>query len=205
MSSQTYTVKPGDNLTKIARNFGTTVNEIASLNNITNVNLIRVGQVLRIPGGGSSSSSSSGGSGGATSISSNGIELIKQFEGCRLEAYYDSYGEVWTIGYGHTEGVKKGQRITQAQADEFLRSDCGWAQEAVRKYNSKYHWSQNQFDALVSFTYNLGEGNLNTLTGNGSKTIKQISDAIPLYNKAGGKVLTGLVNRRSKEKELFDK
>lgn len=137
------------------------------------------------------------------SISNNGLDLIKRFEGCRLTAYQDSVG-VWTIGYGHTSGVRKGQTITQIQADSFLKSDCASAEKSVNSY-SKYNWNQNQFDALVSFTFNCGSGNLKTLLNNGQRTIAEISSKITAYNKAGGKVLQGLVNRRAAEKELFDK
>lgn len=138
------------------------------------------------------------------SISNTGLELIKRFEGCKLKAYQDSVG-VWTIGYGHTAGVVKGQVITQAQADAYLKSDCANAEKHVNNYNNIYHWNQNQFDALVSFTFNCGSGNLKTLLNNGQRTIAEISAKITAYNKAGGKVLQGLVNRRSAEKELFDK
>lgn len=137
------------------------------------------------------------------SISNNGLALIKKFEGCKLTSYQDSIG-VWTIGYGHTSGVKKGQTITQVQADTFLKSDCSSAEKAVNSY-TKYNWNQNQFDALVSFTFNCGSGNLKTLLNNGQRTISEISTKITAYNKAGGKVLQGLVNRRIAEKELFDK
>ena len=138
------------------------------------------------------------------SISDNCLTLIKKFEGCKLTSYQDSIG-VWTIGYGHTAGVTKGQVITQAQADTYLKSDCTTAEKAVNSYDSKYHWNQNQFDALVSFTFNCGAGNLKTLLNNGQRTIAEISSKITAYNKAGGKVLQGLVNRRAAEKELFDK
>lgn len=136
-------------------------------------------------------------------ISENGLALIKRFEGCRLTAYPDSVG-VWTIGYGHTSGVSKGQTLTQAQADAFLRADCAGAEKAVNRYTDTYHWNQNQFDALVSFTFNCGAGNLRTLLDGGARSIAQISEKIPAYRKAGGKVLQGLINRRAAEKALFD-
>lgn len=138
------------------------------------------------------------------SISDTGLELIKRFEGCRLKAYQDSVG-VWTIGYGHTSGVCKGQVITQIQADAYLKSDCSNTEKHVNSYNNIYRWNQNQFDALVSFTFNCGSGNLKTLLNNGQRTIPEISAKITAYNKAGGKVLQGLVYRRNAEKELFDK
>lgn len=140
----------------------------------------------------------------ALTISNNGINLIKTFEGCRLTAYQDSAG-VWTVGYGHTLGVTNGQTITQALAEAYLKADCAAAEQAVNSYNAKYNWNQNQFDALVSFTFNCGTGNLKTLTANGTRTIAEISAKITAYNKAGGKVLQGLVKRRAAEKELFDK
>lgn len=134
-------------------------------------------------------------------ISETGLNLIKQFEGCHLTAYKDPVG-VLTIGYGHTKGVKAGQKITQAQADAYLKQDVASAEKAVSKY--KYSYNQNQFDALVSFTFNCGSGNLKQITNNGTRTLAQISARLPNYNKASGKVLTGLVRRRAAEKKLFD-
>ena len=134
-------------------------------------------------------------------ISETGLNLIKQFEGCHLTAYKDPVG-IPTIGYGHTNGVKLGQKITQAQADEYLRQDVASAEKAVSKY--KYNYNQNQFDALVSFTYNCGSGNLKQITNNGNRTLEQISARLPNYNKASGKVLAGLTRRRAAEKKLFD-
>lgn len=134
-------------------------------------------------------------------ISEVGLNLIKRFEGCRLASYKDS-GGVWTIGYGHTKGVTAGQTITQAQADAFLVEDCGKAESAVNKYMSKYNFNQNQFDALVSFAFNIGS--IDKLTINGTRTIAEISAKIPAYCNCAGKTLQGLVNRRNAEKDLFD-
>lgn len=134
-----------------------------------------------------------------------GLNLIMQFESCRLTAYRCAAG-VWTIGYGHTAGVKQGQTITQVQAEEYLRQDC---QKFENYVNNKAYvpiteqLNQNQFDALVSFAYNCGAGNLEKLCS--GRTTAQIAAAIPLYNKAAGKVLTGLVRRRAAEVELFNK
>ena len=124
--------------------------------------------------------------------------MIKQFEGCRLTAYLCPAG-VWTIGYGHTAGVKKGQVITQEQADNFLKDDL----EKYEKYviSTGLSLNQNQFDALVSFTYNCGQGNLKKLIK--GRTLAEIADAMLLYNKGGGKVLAGLVKRRKAEQQLF--
>lgn len=134
-------------------------------------------------------------------ISKKGLELIKKYEGCRLEAYKCAAG-VWTIGYGHTSGVTKGQTITAAQAEEYLRKDCEKAEKNVNSYYDKYKWNQNQFDALVSFAFNIGS--INQLTANGTRSISVISNKILEYKKAGGKVLAGLVRRRKEERALFN-
>ena len=139
----------------------------------------------------------------AMKTSSKGVSLIKSFEGCRLIAYKCPAG-VWTIGYGHTAGVKEGDTITQETADAYLRNDLEKYEKAVMNYDGIYHFNQNQFDALVSFTYNCGVGNLKNLTQSGKRTLAQISTKLPLYNKAGGVVLRGLQRRRAAEKELFD-
>lgn len=129
-----------------------------------------------------------------------GIDLIKQFEGCRLTAYRCPAG-VWTIGYGHTAGVKQGQKITQAQADEYLRQDLAKYEKNVEKYDSRYQWNQNEFDAMVSFAFNVGS--IDKLTVNGSRSKAVIAEKILLYNKAGGRALAGLTRRRKAERDLF--
>lgn len=132
--------------------------------------------------------------------SQNGIDLIKKFEGCRLTAYRCAAGK-WTIGYGHTAGVVAGQSITQEQAESLLIDDLEKFELNVMKFNSIYHWNQNEFDALVSFAFNLGS--INELVKNGSRTKEEIANKIPAYNKAAGKVLSGLIDRRAEEKALF--
>lgn len=129
-----------------------------------------------------------------------GINLIKEFEGCRLEAYKCPAG-VWTIGYGHISGVKPGDKITQAQADAYLVSDLEKYEAKVNKYDATYHWNQNEFDALVSFAYNIGS--IDQLTANGTRTKAKIASSMLLYNKAGGRALAGLTRRRQKENALF--
>lgn len=131
--------------------------------------------------------------------SQTGIDLIKQFEGCVLTAYKCPAG-VWTIGYGHTAGVKQGQRITAAQAENYLKTDLQAYEKKVEKY-SRYGWNQNEFDALVSFAYNIGS--IDQLTANGTRSRAVIADKMLSYNKAGGMVLSGLVKRRQAERQLF--
>ena len=134
--------------------------------------------------------------------SQRGINLIKQFEGVRLTAYKCPAG-VYTIGYGHTRGVKRGMKITEEEASAYLTADLLNSEKAVERYDSVYHWNQNEFDALVSFTFNCGDTNLRALLRNGRRNRSQIAATLPLYRKAGGKVLKGLERRRAAEKALF--
>lgn len=134
--------------------------------------------------------------------SQRGINLIKQFEGVRLTAYKCPAG-VYTIGYGHTRGVKRGMKITEEEASAYLTADLLNSEKAVERYDSVYHWNQNEFDALVSFTFNCGAANLRSLLRNGRRSRSQIAATLPLYRKAGGKVLKGLERRRAAEKSLF--
>ena len=141
-------------------------------------------------------------------ISENGLKLIKKFEGCRLTAYQDAVG-VWTIGYGTTNADKgiigtticQGLRISQETADEWLRESINRKYgPKVDKYSS-YQWTQNEFDDLVSFAYNIGS--IDGLTAQGSRTRAEISHMILAYNKAGGRELAGLTKRRQEERALF--
>lgn len=134
-------------------------------------------------------------------VSETGLKLIQKYEGCHLQAYRDPVG-IWTIGYGHTKGVSAGQVITRQQAEQFLREDVERAESAVDRYYGIYHWTQCQYDALVSFAYNVGS--IDQLTKKGKRTIQQISTMISAYNKGNGKVLPGLVRRRAEEQKLFD-
>ena len=138
-------------------------------------------------------------------ISQNGINLIKNFEGLRLEAYQCSSG-VWTIGYGHTgSDVYKGRKITLNEAETLLKQDlavhCNNVSSLV-----KVKLNQNQFDALVSFEFNIGYGafalsTLLKLLNAGDYT--GAANQFDRWVYAGGKVLAGLEKRRKKEKELF--
>ena len=136
--------------------------------------------------------------------STAGINLIKQFEGCRLTAYKPVPTEkYWTIGYGHYgQDVAPNMTITQAQAEIMLGMDLVKYEQAVDHY-AIFPLSQNQFDALVSFAYNCGVGNLQKLLK--GRTAPQVAEAMLKYNKAGGKVLTGLTRRRKAEYDLFCK
>ena len=138
-------------------------------------------------------------------IGQAGLALIKQFEGCRLAAYQCSAG-VWTIGYGHTAGVHKGMKIMQAQADAFLKQDIAKFEKYIN--NPSYvqftdKLNQNQFDALVSFAFNLGQGNVKKLCV--GRNINQIPSAMQQYCKAAGKTLPGLQRRRKAEAALYNK
>ena len=131
-------------------------------------------------------------------ISQVGIDLIKSFEGCVLTAYLCP-SNVWTIGYGHTTGVYQGQTITKVQAEQYLKEDIVRYENYVN--NTGLSLNQNQFDALVSFTYNCGNGNLKKLIAN--RSLSEIAEAMLLYNKSNGKTLSGLVRRREAERKLF--
>lgn len=135
--------------------------------------------------------------------SENGLKLIEQFEGLRLTAYKSSRRDkYYTIGYGHYGAdVKQGMTITEAQAEAYLRQDVAEAEAEVNKY-SGYGWNQNQFDALVSFAYNVG--GIDGLTYGGKRSIEGISVKLPEYVYSGGVKLEGLVRRRAAEKALFD-
>lgn len=138
-------------------------------------------------------------------IGANGLALIKEFEGCKLIAYKAVATEkYYTIGWGHYgKDVTAGMKITQQEADNLLVKDCQKFANYVD--NPKYvtaGLNDNQRDALISFAYNCGAGNLKELCY--GKSVEQIAKEITLYNKASGKVLKGLVRRRNKELTLFN-
>jgi len=144
------------------------------------------------------------------SISQNGINLIKRFEGCELEAYYDKDGKVWTIGYGTTNAdksltktdIKSGLKITQAQADEWLKLSVNQKYGAnVDKFDNTYHWTQNEFDALCSFAYNVGS--INGLVSNGNLPKADIPSVMLQYVYSNKVKLDGLVKRRQAEVNLY--
>lgn len=142
---------------------------------------------------------------GEMTVSDRGVELIAKYEGCRLEAYKCPAG-VWTIGYGHTEGVKEGDRLpSQEAAKKLLKKDLtkygGYVNSCVKKGLISFPLNQNQFDALTSFCYNCGNGNLQKLVS--GRDVATVAEKLLLYNKGGGKVLAGLVRRREEERALF--
>ncbi|MDA4843602.1 lysozyme [Enterobacter hormaechei] len=141
--------------------------------------------------------------------SDKGIALIKQFEGCKLTAYQDGVG-VWTIGYGWTQPldgkpIRAGMTIKQETAERLLKTGLVSYESDVSRL-VKVGLTQGQFDALVSFTYNLGARSLSTST-----LLRKINagdyagaaDEFLRWNKAGGKVLKGLTRRREAERALF--
>lgn len=137
-------------------------------------------------------------------VSDTGIALIQEFEGLKLTAYRDPVG-IWTIGYGHTRTARAGMRITNEQAVALMREDLAMFERCVeRAVLAKIN--QNQFDALVSWAYNVGCGAMAKST-----LIRKLNagdrdgaaDELLRWNKAGGKVLAGLSRRRRAERELF--
>ena len=138
-------------------------------------------------------------------ISSNGVVLIKSFEGFSRVACKALQSEKYlTIGYGHYgKDVKPNQTITEAEAVKLLVKDLSGFVTKVNKYNRKYGFTQNECDALVSFCYNVG--NIDGLTKNGTRTKAQIADKFLAYSYSGGKFIKGLYNRRVKERNLFNK
>lgn len=140
-------------------------------------------------------------------IGAAGLALIQNWEGCRLTAYKPVPTEkYWTIGWGHFgPDVKEGQTITQEEADRLLVIDCQRFADAVdNPYNVPLtaQLNANQRDALISFAFNCGEGNLRKLCK--GRTLAQICDAMSLYTLAGGKSLVGLERRRAAEQRLFE-
>ncbi len=141
-------------------------------------------------------------------ISQTGLDLIKEFEGCRLKAYRCP-ANVWTIGYGHTKTVKPGMEISQEEAERLLIDDMARYEHAVeRRLNEDVVLKQCQFDALVSFAYNCGAGNLRKIIPYvNRKQFNTVPSRLMLYKKArvNGrlKTLKGLVRRRRAECELW--
>ena len=220
-ASGTYSVQHGDTLSAIAKRFGVSLAALEAANpQISHPDRIYPGDRLHLPAGaddggakvsapatsgGAQPAAGKGGPASGFSISQNGVQMIEGFEGYSATAYPDpgTGGAPWTIGYGHTKRVQPGQTITRAQAEQFLREDLAWAQDAVRR-NVHVPITQNQFDALVSLTYNLGaNGYPGLLAKLNAGDYKGAQAMFGEYVHAGGRVLQGLVNRRAKEAALF--
>lgn len=133
-----------------------------------------------------------------------GKQLTERFEGCRLTAYQDQVGR-WTIGYGHTTGVKEGDTCTQAQADAWLALDMWWAEMMVNNY-VHIKITQGEYDAMVDFTFNLGVGSFEHSTLLILVNQGKFADAAKEFEKwdhAGGQVVAGLLRRRQAEEQEF--
>lgn len=204
-------VQRGDTLSQIAAEAGVPLRTLLDANpQITDPDRIFPGDRIHLPDASDAVSRAPAAGGGtagtgATQLSAAGVDLIKGFEGLRLAAYQDSAG-VWTIGYGHTGGVQPGDRITTAEAEQLLRQDTAWAQQAVRDL-VRVPLSQGQFDALTSFTFNLGAGALESSTLLRKLNAGDAAGAQAEFGRwihADGQVLPGLVRRRAAEAALFD-
>lgn len=140
-------------------------------------------------------------------MSDYAFSRLKEFEGLRLEAYKCRGGK-WTIGYGHTKGVREGQRIDEYAANKLLELDVGYVESFLAKEPYAEDITQGQWDALVSFMFNLGIGNY--LSSTLRKRILEdvnhndIPNQFRRWNKAGGKVLPGLVKRREWEAQMYE-
>ena len=132
------------------------------------------------------------------------IDYLKRAEGCKLTAYQDAKG-VWTIGYGHTRGVKRGDRCTQYQAEQYLREDLGAAEAAAGRVRRVTR--QGQFDAVVDFMYNCGIGAFDGSTLKryieAGKATWEIQEQFLRWVNSGGRKLGGLVSRRIWEAARF--
>ncbi len=148
-----------------------------------------------------------------------GVSLIEHFEGCRLTAYWDATGRVWTIGWGHTgPDVRQGLTITQEVADDLLIQDIIAREIVIKRYFAAVPLTRGQFDALVSFLYNVGEGargikdGLITLKSGRTSTLARkvlernyvdAAEEFPKWIYSGGVPLRGLERRRRAERQLF--
>jgi lysozyme len=136
----------------------------------------------------------------ATKYSQNAVDLIKRYESLRLKAYKPTADDVWTIGWGHTRGVKRGQLCTPAEAEKWLHEDIKEAERHVRRVSVPL--TQNQWDALTSLCFNVGyPPTLMKLLNLGEYA--KAAEEFDKWIYQAGRVLNGLVRRRAEEKALF--
>ncbi len=139
------------------------------------------------------------------------VDIIKRHEGLRLQAYLPTPNDKWTIGYGHTKTAQKGMVITEARAEELLKQDLAWVEDCIKRL-VKVPLTQNQYDALASLIFNIGEGNFSkstVLRKLNEKDYEGAASAFTMWNKQRNKstgemdVLKGLTKRREEERKLF--
>lgn len=148
-------------------------------------------------------------------MSAKGLAFLREAEGCKLKAYKDG-GGVWTIGVGHTEGVKPGQTITQFEADEMLAMDLEEREDELNAILKGVPTRQCEFDALLSLAFNIGFGDPNhkpkPIPGLKTSTVLKrhklgnrigAANAFLMWNKDNGKVVPGLMARRERERALY--
>jgi len=137
--------------------------------------------------------------------SNQGIDLTKQFERCRLVAFKPTPSDPWTLGWGHTLGVEEGMTCSQEQADQWLLDDVADAENAVNRL-VKIGLTQEEFDSLVDFTFNVGVGafqHSTLLAKLNDNDVQGASDEFEKWDMAGGQVVAGLLRRRNTERALF--
>lgn len=137
--------------------------------------------------------------------SNSGMHLTEQFEGCRYVAYFDRLGKVWTIAYGHTDDVHEGMTCTKSQAEVWLQIDRAKASLAINRLVLP-QLTQDEFDALVDFVFNLGVGDFAKSSLLRLINLRKFSEAAAEFDKwdhSGGKIVQGLLRRREAENALF--
>lgn len=133
------------------------------------------------------------------------VDKIKKHEALRLRAYLPTPNDVWTIGYGHTATARPGMVITEEEAERLLRLDLGWVRQVIAT-KVRVPLTQEQYDALASFIFNVGGANFaksTMLRKLNAYDYVGAANEFPRWNKQKGKVLRGLTRRRAEERELF--
>jgi len=197
-----HKVQQGDTLSKIAKKYNTTVEDLVALNSISNPSNIQAGQLLDVPGivqSGSSYLSSKSGP-VTTGITRDFIDTVKQWEGFKNKAYWDN-GQ-WSIGHG-TKASSPSQTVDPVLAEKHLVNELSKSRERVESAANKVgaQFTKNQLDALTSFDFNTGDGVELITSSKGD--VNDIMRRLPTWNRVKGKVNKGLVNRRANELNLF--